>query len=269
MNIGVLAIPQEVLAFLGSVATMLFVNQWLGGGDRDVRHALLNAILVALLVARVAFVLRYFSTYRNNVVDMFDLRDLGFDPWSGVIAGGLMAWAAMRRLASRRKAMLMALLGGVLTWSAISTVLAVTQSRPGLPDLTLENSAGPTTHLSTNDGRPTVVNLWASWCGPCRVEMPALARAQVDYPGIRILFVNQGESRATVQRFLKLHDLHIQNSLLDPSRSVAQLVNAVGFPTTLFYDRKGLFITSHLGPLSRATFKQVVDRHLRVGDASP
>ena len=47
-------------------------------------------------------------------------------------------------------------------------------------------------------GKPSVVNLWATWCGPCRAEMPTLAAAQKNTPDVIFVFVNQGESQATV-----------------------------------------------------------------------
>jgi thiol-disulfide isomerase/thioredoxin len=103
-----------------------------------------------------------------------------------------------------------------------------------------------------------VVNLWATWCGPCRAEMPVLAQAQADYPGVRLVFVNQGEALRTVDDYLASHDLHITNSLLDPTHAVAAAVGAVGFPTTLFYDAHGRLLAAHLGPFSRATFRQAV-----------
>jgi YD repeat-containing protein len=93
---------------------------------------------------------------------------------------------------------------------------------------------------------------------PCQSEMPVLARAQVDHPGVHLVFVNQGETSGHVDGYLESHDLRIRNSLLDPAHAVAKAVRAVGFPTTLFYDANGRLLATHLGPFSKATFTQAL-----------
>ncbi|WP_459655422.1 TlpA family protein disulfide reductase, partial [Achromobacter xylosoxidans] len=71
--------------------------------------------------------------------------------------------------------------------------------------------------LAAFQGKPTVVNLWASWCPPCRREMPAFEQAQAANPDIHFVFLNQGEAASTVRQYLDEHAPSLANALLDPA----------------------------------------------------
>jgi len=104
----------------------------------------------------------------------------------------------------------------------------------------------------------TVVNLWASWCGPCRREMPAFTHAQALHPDVRFIFANQGETATTVSGFLKQENLLLNNVVLDPDRSWMTRFHATGIPTTLFFDADGRLLSSRVGELSAAA----LDAHI-------
>jgi thiol-disulfide isomerase/thioredoxin len=104
-------------------------------------------------------------------------------------------------------------------------------------------------------GRPLVVNLWASWCGPCRAEMPTLAAAQQREPGVGFLFVNQGESASAVRAYLVDQDLPLREVLLDSGSRLGAAVGSRGLPTTLFYDARGKRIGAHFGVLNAAALQ--------------
>ena len=95
-----------------------------------------------------------------------------------------------------------------------------------------------------------VVNLWASWCPPCRREMPVLAAAQQSDPEARFVFVNQGEDGTTAGNFLRSARLDLHYVLLDPSAGFGREVGSTALPTTLFYDASGRLVDTHLGELS-------------------
>ena len=104
-------------------------------------------------------------------------------------------------------------------------------------------------------GRPVVVNLWASWCGPCRAEMPMLAAAQQREPTVAFLFVNQGESPTTVQSFLHQQGFTLREVLLDSGSSLGQAIASRGLPITLFFDAKGRQVDAHFGILNSAALE--------------
>jgi thiol-disulfide isomerase/thioredoxin len=130
----------------------------------------------------------------------------------------------------------------------------------GLPEGQLATLQGDPAHLADFQGKPMVVNLWASWCPPCRREMPILEKAQDRREGITFVFVNQGEGRKAIRSYLGGEGLELENLLLDRRRTIGERVGAQGLPTTLFYDRQGRLVDAHMGALSEATLHRGIER---------
>src|SRR5262249_45340807 len=116
--------------------------------------------------------------------------------------------------------------------------------------------------------RPTVLNLWASWCPPCRHEMPMLRAAQANHPDINFVFVNQGESAQQVRRYLAEQDLTMSNLLLDPQSRTAAALGQIAFPTTYLFDAAGRLIDVRVGELSAGTLAERLAR-LTAQDGKP
>lgn len=102
--------------------------------------------------------------------------------------------------------------------------------------------------LATLRGRAIVVNAWASWCGPCKYEMPYFSRAAVRF-GRRVAFVgvNAGDTDDDARAFL--HDHYVPYpSYVDPHDQIAQEIGVrAGLPTTVFYGRDGQVAYVHQG----------------------
>jgi cytochrome c biogenesis protein CcmG, thiol:disulfide interchange protein DsbE len=97
-------------------------------------------------------------------------------------------------------------------------------------------------------GRPVVVNAWASWCGPCRFEMPYFARVAVRF-GRRVAFlgVNAGDTNGDARTFLRGHFVPYP-SYVDPDDRIADEIGVrAGLPTTVFYGRDGKVAYVHQG----------------------
>ena len=123
-----------------------------------------------------------------------------------------------------------------------------------VPDLVVTDLATgqPVPLPAVAPGRPMVLNLWATWCPPCRREMPALARAQAAFPGVHFVFANQGESLAEVQPYLTQAGLPLKNVLLDGGSQLSAALTARALPTTAFYDAQGRLVEVHMGELTSA-----------------
>ena len=108
------------------------------------------------------------------------------------------------------------------------------------PDFELPTVTGETLKLSALRGQPVVLNFWATWCGPCQREMPALEAASQRFAGqVTFVGVDQGESQEVVASFLD--DLGVTFLVpLDSDWVVGDRYNVTGMPTTFFVDADGV-----------------------------
>jgi cytochrome c biogenesis protein CcmG/thiol:disulfide interchange protein DsbE len=124
------------------------------------------------------------------------------------------------------------------------------------PDITLTDTDGRTFQLSGLRGRPVVLNFWATWCPPCRAELPELQAASQRLAGqVAIVGVNQGEAPAEVQAFAQQQGLTFQIPL-DTQMEASRLYLVRNLPTTFFIDRSGVIREMQVGPLTEATLSQ-------------
>lgn len=119
---------------------------------------------------------------------------------------------------------------------------------------------GTTVQLAQLAEQPMIVNIWATWCPPCRREMPMLEAAQQRYPGITFVFVNQGEGPAAVRAFLKQQDLQLKHVLIDFHGAITRTVGSNNIPTTLFYGPDGRLVAKHIGAMTAADLDKILQR---------
>lgn len=136
-------------------------------------------------------------------------------------------------------------------------VAGFTEPSNGLaaPDFSLPSVNGDLVNLSDMRGRFVILNFWATWCGPCRVEMPELDRLYRAHEAhdLIVLAVNvtTSDSVQAVEAFIDELDLSFP-VLLDATGAVTgQLYNVLGLPTTYFIDPAGTIMRMQLGPLTR------------------
>lgn len=257
ISIGPLSLPTPVLLLLVSVALGLAVARLVGRGQTpSATDALLLILFGALLFGRLIFVLRFADSY-HSIWQMLDFRDRGIDTGATVLAALVLTAIQFRRYAELKKAMLSGVVSASLCFSAGSFWLHSQQQQQVLADITLESLAGyPVALPDLAQGKPVVLNLWASWCPPCHREMPHLLAAEQQHPDVRFMLVNLQENRATVQQYLREQQLHFGHVLLDTRGDVASYYGAQGVPATLFFNADGTLSSAHFGEVSKAILKQ-------------
>jgi thiol-disulfide isomerase/thioredoxin len=277
--LGPLALPVPPLLLLLVVwtaswlATALQARAVQGTPQGKNSQAAGNAIFIAagcaLLGARLGHLALNADLYLAAPASAIDLRDGGWHAATGIATGA--AWLAWQgwRAPTLRRPLLIAALAGVGVWAPASMVLSPRHAAP-MPSLALaplEGGAPQGLRLAAA-ARPVVVNLWASWCGPCRQEMPTLAEAQQRDATVGFLFVNQGETEATVRAYLASLPMPLREVLLDPGSRLGPAVGSRGLPTTLFYDAQGQLVDAHFGVLNAAALESRL-RVLRARGVGP
>ena len=259
-TLGTFAIALNHLLLISALALATFVGWRVAkrGGDNP-ESALFSLFLLGLLAARIAFVAVYWGHYRADPWQIIDLRDGGFLAWPGVIVLLLAALYRGWRRPGLRRPLGFGVISGVAFWVLATLSLSIYEQGTRLPDITLRNAAGETVKLSDYQGGPLVINLWATWCPPCRREMPVLENAQQQRPDLTFLFVNQAESMQSVATFLETQGLSLSNVLFDRGGRLGQAVGSMALPTTLFYSPDGRLLGSHLGELSNASLARALE----------
>lgn len=119
------------------------------------------------------------------------------------------------------------------------------------PDFNLQSVAGESIKLSDLQGRPLLINFWATWCAPCRIEMPALQDRFEKYAdeGFAILAVDFNEPAEAVRAFGEEFGLTF-DLMLDPGGKIQELYRIRGYPTSFFIDEQGVIKVQHIGVMT-------------------
>src|SRR5512134_651241 len=132
----------------------------------------------------------------------------------------------------------------------------------GAPDFTLPSLDGPNLRLQEQRGRVVMINFWATWCGPCRVEMPHLAKLYEKYrgSGFTVLAVNIDEDPYKAAGLAKQLGMRFP-VLLDTEKKVSRLYDLSTMPSTILIDRDGRVRYVHRG--YREGYEDTYDKQIR------
>ena len=153
---------------------------------------------------------------------------------------------------------------------AAATPAAARSERPvavgqPAPPLALSDLAGQIVTLNTYQGHPLIVNFWATWCAPCREEMPLLQ--QVHNAHQRAGLIVLGISQDSAERLTAVRTYWTQSgwsfpSLLDPDGAVARRYQVFLLPSTIFINAQGVVTAMHRGPINATQIEQYLAKTL-------
>ncbi len=131
------------------------------------------------------------------------------------------------------------------------------------PDFVLETYAGERLQLSNLRGNVVVLNFWASWCPPCRVEAPVLARAATDYAdqGVSVIGIGVWDQADQAVEFLAEFDVAYPNAE-DTTRLIPVEYGVTGLPETFIVDRRGVLRGHWIGPLTDEEIADLIEAHV-------
>lgn len=227
------------------LATEVFVRRT---HDHRLRDVAWNAVIWGLVGARLGYILPRWEVYGLEPLSILYVWQGGFTPLWGMVVGGGYALVNLGNRPSLRYLLIAAGLGllvlGLVYRPANSADLR-------LPTLSLSTMQGENFDLASLAGEPLVVNAWATWCPPCRKELPMMAEEAEAHPGVKFAFVSQGEGAEIVRAYLSDAKLSLPLVLLDLDLRMSEVLKVQGLPTTLFFSADGKLMASHAGELSR------------------
>ena len=227
-------------------------------GAARVSAAASTAIIAGLIAARIGYVAAHWSSYADAPLSVLAVWQGGFSAVAGIAGAAIAIIVHLGRTRSLAAAG-SALAVSAALWFALMALITPVNYGHFPAGVTLATTAGKPVPLDSFRGRPFVVNLWATWCGPCRRELPMLTDAALRPGSISILLANQGEQPETVTQFLGNEKLETGHVALDPGRTLSRAFEIAGYPATAFVAADGTIVQLQLGELSRAALADGFD----------
>ena len=218
-----------------------------------------SLLLAAFVGARAGHVLLFWSSFLGSPWRILAIWQGGFSWKFGAMSALAVAAPALWRKPHLRVPTALALSVSLLGWGLSFQYFVKNDAAVAAPTHELSLLDGGAIDLSQLHGRPMVLNLWASWCPPCRRELPMMARFAATEGKVDFVFANQGENPAVIQRFLTAQRLSIRTVAIDQQSSLMRHYQALGLPATLFIAADGQVVAAQLGEISSETLQVETD----------
>jgi thiol-disulfide isomerase/thioredoxin len=156
-------------------------------------------------------------------------------------------------------------------WPHVEALVGVRQREARRPDFAVTTRRGDTLTMASLRGRVVLVNIWATWCGPCRAEMPALQQLSEAFKAEGMVLLGLSVDRgadAQVDAFLAEHGITYPVAIVG-ANVVAALGGVRGYPTSVLVDREGVVRHTVMGPVAPLTLRPAIQRLLAEAPPGP
>ena len=261
ISIGPLVFAGDRLAAIIGIGTFMIATSILPSRlDSTIGRWSTWTLIVGLVAARLGHVVENASSFAVEPWRIFFIWQGGFS-WAWALGGVTLVSTVLVRTRRAAIGAVVSLGMALFAWNLVWQLTNATPSTP-MPSVALERIEGGSTTLTSFGGKPVVMNLWASWCPPCRREMPMMAELAAARQDVTFLFVNQGEKHTRVEAYLNSEKLTLSNVLLDPRMDVPHHYTTPGLPVTLFIGADGRLRSTHVGEISREALTAGIARLL-------
>lgn len=247
------------LAIVLAIAAFMLVSAILSSRvDRRIGRWSSQVLVVGLIAARFGHVVLHHDSFIAEPWRVVAIWQGGFSMLTG-LAGALVVTALHVRSPQMAFATASALGIAALIWIAVGQLSQASVGQPA-PTQAFQQLNGAPIRLGDAGGQPTVVNIWATWCPPCRREMPTLAEVGATRRDVTFVFANQGESPDQIKSYLAAQQLTLAHIILDRELALPRHYGTPGIPVTLFLRGDGRLMTAHVGEISREVLNGIIDR---------
>ena len=262
LTLGPFVLPFSRLPGLLALIVLLIGTELLGKKAPGLARWGLITGVIAASGGRLSFAALTPTAYLSEPWTLLYFWQPGYTWWGALLAAvAFSAWYWRRHPSLLRPGMALLATSSLV---GLLTLALLPQAPKGdqLPGLTLKTLSGDEISLASFQGQPLVVNLWATWCPPCRREMPLLESYEDD-DRVQVVLINQGESLLAIQEYLQQSDLDFSALLMDPQQTAMRYYQAPGLPATLFYNAQGEQVDRHFGELSRGQIERFIQQQSR------
>jgi thiol-disulfide isomerase/thioredoxin len=215
-------------------------------------------LLGGIVAARLGHVAIHWRSFAAEPLRTLALWEGGFY-WPPAAFAILLTVFLVLKTARQRLWSLLPLALALVVWNTAWQLTGGAQAI-ALPAKSFPTLAGQEQMLDGKTGKPMVINLWATWCPPCRREMPMMAQVAASSQAVDFVFANQGEGREAILRYLSREKIELETILLDQFIDLSRHYGAPGLPATLFIGADGVLQHAHLGEISREILQSKIAR---------
>jgi thiol-disulfide isomerase/thioredoxin len=264
VRLGPFVFALERFAAIAGVVLFLLAVWWLGRRlPPDLRARFdgwsWRVLVAGFLAGRGAHVIAHWESFASEPWRALAFWQGGFSTQAALVIAGVVTALELGRGRALARPVALSLAAGLVAWGGVLMLRGPLEPVPP-PAQVFTAIDGRAISLVERDGRPLVINLWATWCAPCRRELPMMAEVAARHPGVDVMFANQREPPGRVGLFLATEGLRLDLVVLDSEGVLGRHYAAFGLPTTVFLDADGRLREKHVGEISREAFETALGR---------